>query len=60
MRRGNTWRIQAGSTSLVRQSGRVLAYIKALRRRGVSAVITLYAIRDLKGAARQEILDIHA
>ena len=35
---------------------RVLAYIKDLRRRGVSAVITLYAIRDLKGAERADVL----
>jgi 3-methyladenine DNA glycosylase AlkD len=35
---------------------RVLAYVKELRRRGVSAVITLYAIRDLKGAERAEVL----
>jgi 3-methyladenine DNA glycosylase AlkD len=34
-------------------------YVKSLRRRGVSAVITLYAIRDLKGTERQEILKIH-
>ena len=26
---------------------RVLAYVRGLRKRGVSAVITLYAIRDL-------------
>lgn len=38
----------------------LLAYVKTLRRRGVSVVITLYAIRDLKGADRQEILGIHA
>jgi 3-methyladenine DNA glycosylase AlkD len=38
----------------------VLEYVKVLRRRGVSAVITLYAIHDLKGAVRQEILEIHA
>jgi hypothetical protein len=37
----------------------VLAYIRGLRRRGVSAVITLYAIRDLKGQQRAEILAIH-
>lgn len=37
----------------------VLAYIRDLRRRGVSAVITLYAMRDLKGAERQELLAIH-
>jgi 3-methyladenine DNA glycosylase AlkD len=35
---------------------RVLAYVKDLRHRGVSAVITLYAIRDLKGAERAEVL----
>jgi 3-methyladenine DNA glycosylase AlkD len=34
---------------------RVIEYVKALRRRGVSAVITLYAIRDLKGAERDEV-----
>jgi 3-methyladenine DNA glycosylase AlkD len=35
---------------------RVLAYVKDLRRRGVSATITLYAIRDLRGAERDEML----
>jgi 3-methyladenine DNA glycosylase AlkD len=35
---------------------RVLPYIKDLRQRGVPATITLYAIRDLKGAKRKEIL----
>jgi 3-methyladenine DNA glycosylase AlkD len=34
----------------------ILPYIKDLRRRGVSSTITLYAIRDLKGAKRQEVL----
>ncbi len=38
---------------------RVLEYVKELRRRGVPATITLYAIRDLKGAERQAVLDIH-
>lgn len=38
--------------------GRVLDYVKSLRRKGVSSVITLYAIRDLKGKERKEILDI--
>jgi 3-methyladenine DNA glycosylase AlkD len=36
----------------------ILPYIKDLRRRGVSSTITLYAIRDLKGAERQEVLAI--
>jgi 3-methyladenine DNA glycosylase AlkD len=35
---------------------RILPYIKDLRRRGVPSTITLYAIRDLKGAKRQEVL----
>ncbi len=35
---------------------RVLDYIRDLRRKGVSSTITLYAIRDLKGKEREEIL----
>lgn len=37
---------------------RVLAYVKDLRRRGVSSTITLYAIRDLKGSKREDVLKI--
>ncbi|MFX1474380.1 MAG: DNA alkylation repair protein [Promethearchaeota archaeon] len=37
---------------------RVLDYIRALRRKGVSSVITLYAIRELKGKERASVLDI--
>lgn len=37
---------------------RILPYIKDLRRRGVPSTITLYAIRDLKGEKRQEVLSI--
>ena len=37
---------------------RVLEYVKELRRRGVSSTITLYAIRDLDGRARQEVLTV--
>jgi len=36
----------------------ILPYIKDLRQRGVSSTITLYAIRDLKGAKRQEVLAV--
>jgi 3-methyladenine DNA glycosylase AlkD len=39
---------------------RVLDYVKELRGRGVSAVITLYAIRDLKGTERDEVLRVTA
>lgn len=37
---------------------RILPYIKELRRRGVSSTITLYAIRDLRGTKRQEVLSV--
>ena len=38
---------------------KVLEYVKNLRRKGVPATITLYAIRDLRGAEREAILVIH-
>jgi 3-methyladenine DNA glycosylase AlkD len=37
---------------------RVLAYVKELRRRGAPSTVTLYAIRDLKGAERDAVLAI--
>ncbi len=37
---------------------KVFDYVKSLRRKGVSSVITLYAIRDLKGKEREEVLKI--
>ena len=37
---------------------RVLEYVKKLRQKGVSSTITLYAIRDLKGKEREEVLRI--
>jgi hypothetical protein len=37
---------------------KVLEYVKGLRRKKVSAVITLYAIRDLKGKERRAVLSI--
>jgi 3-methyladenine DNA glycosylase AlkD len=36
---------------------KVLKYVKELRRKGVSAVITLYAIRDLRGSERKAVLN---
>jgi len=38
----------------------VIAYVKELRRRGVSSTITLYAIRDLRGDERRSVLDVQA
>lgn len=37
---------------------KVLEHVKELRRKGASAVIMLYAIRDLKGKERKEVLKI--
>jgi 3-methyladenine DNA glycosylase AlkD len=37
---------------------RILPYVKDLRRKGVPSTITLYAIRDLKGRKREEVLKI--
>ncbi|MFX1340139.1 MAG: DNA alkylation repair protein [Promethearchaeota archaeon] len=37
---------------------KVLDYVKELRRKGVSSIITLYAIRNLKGKEREEVLKI--
>jgi 3-methyladenine DNA glycosylase AlkD len=37
---------------------RIFPYIKELRQKGVSSTITLYAIRDLRGAKRQEVLAV--
>jgi 3-methyladenine DNA glycosylase AlkD len=37
---------------------KVLDYVKKIRKDGVTAIITLYAIRDLRGQERQEILNI--
>jgi len=36
---------------------RILDYIKTLRQKGVSNIVTLYAIRDLKGKERRGILN---
>lgn len=37
---------------------RVLPYVTELRRRGVSSVITLYALRDIKGTERDRVLAV--
>ncbi len=37
---------------------RIISFVKELRQRGVPSTITLYAIRDLKGPVREEILAI--
>jgi 3-methyladenine DNA glycosylase AlkD len=37
---------------------KVLDYVKPLRRNGVSSTITLYAVRDLRGKEREEVLRV--
>ncbi len=37
---------------------RVLPYVIELRRRGVSSVVTLYALQDIKGEERQQALSV--
>jgi 3-methyladenine DNA glycosylase AlkD len=36
----------------------VIPFVKKLRRQGVSSTVTLYAIRDLKGKAREKVLTV--
>ncbi len=43
---------------LVSDRPRIISYIKELRARGVSSVVTLYAIRNIKGEERKEILSV--
>lgn len=54
VRKGVGWALK---DSMRGNKKKVLEYVKELRRKGVSAVITLYAIRDLKGKERKQALD---
>jgi 3-methyladenine DNA glycosylase AlkD len=55
VRKGVGWALKDNIRSAQKA---VLPFIKDLRRQGVSSTITLYAIRDLKGAERNEVLSI--
>jgi 3-methyladenine DNA glycosylase AlkD len=55
VQKGVGWALKDNMRSAPEQ---VTAYVKQLRREGVPSTITLYAIRDLKGPARQEILAV--
>lgn len=55
VRKGVGWSLKDNMRA---DKDRVIEYVKSLRRRGVSSVITLYAIRDLKGKEREEVLKI--
>lgn len=55
VQKGVGWALKDNMRSAPEQ---VTTCVKQLRREGVSSTITLYAIRDLKGPARQEILAV--
>ena len=55
VRKGVGWALKDNLRSA---PDRILSYVKELRRKGVSSTITLYAIRDLKGAKHQEVLTV--
>jgi len=55
VRKGVGWALKDNMRSAKK---RVLDYVKSLRQKGVSSVITLYAIRDLKGKEREEVLNV--
>jgi hypothetical protein len=55
MGRGVGWALKDTMRS---DKQRILDYIKDFRRKGVSSTITLYAIRDLKGQEREDVLNI--
>jgi 3-methyladenine DNA glycosylase AlkD len=57
VRKGVGWALKDNLRSAPEQ---ILPYIKDLRRRGVSSTITLYAIRDLKGGDRRDVLAVKA
>jgi 3-methyladenine DNA glycosylase AlkD len=53
VRKGVGWALKDGMRG---SKKRVLAYVKSLRERGVTSVITLYAIRDLEREERKQVL----
>jgi len=55
VRKGVGWALKDNLRSA---PDRILPYIIDLRRRGVCSTIVLYAIRDLKGAKRQDVLAV--
>ena len=55
VRKGVGWALKDNVYSARR---RIVAYVKNLRRRGVSSTIVLYAIRDLKGAERAAVMSV--
>jgi 3-methyladenine DNA glycosylase AlkD len=54
VRKGVGWALK---DSMRGNKKKVLEYVKELRRKGVSAIITLYAIRDLKDKERNDVLN---
>ena len=55
VRKGVGWALRDAMRA---DKGRVLPYIAELRGKGVSSVITLYAMRDIKGEERERLLAV--
>ena len=55
VRKGVGWALR---DALRADKALVLPYVTELRRRGVSSVITLYALRDIKGEERERVLAV--
>lgn len=55
VRKGIGWAIK---DTMRADRSRIIDYVMGLRRKGVSSTITLYAIRDLKGEERRQVLAV--
>lgn len=60
VRKAVGWALKDTMRAGPRAKRRVVALVKEMRRAGISSTITLYAIRDLKGAEREAILRVKA
>jgi 3-methyladenine DNA glycosylase AlkC len=60
VRKGVGWALKDGMRAGPGAKRRVIGMVKAMRREGVSAVVTLSAVRDLKGAERESVLKVRA
>ena len=60
VRKGVGWVLKDGMRAGPGAKRRVIGMVKAMRREGVSAVVTLSAVRDLKGAERESVLKVRA
>jgi hypothetical protein len=60
VRKGVGWALKDAMRASPGAKRRVIGMVKAMRGEGVSAVVTLYAVRDLQGAERESVLSVKA